>query len=177
VELRTERLVLREFVTDDWPAMLAYESDPLYLRYYEWTEAAPEVTQAFVQRFVNNQQQLPRTKFQLAITLNGQLIGNCGIRKDEPDARQADMGYELAPTHWGNGYATEAAQAIVAFGFRELHVHRIWAECVPENKGSRRVLEKLGMKQEGHLRETQYYKGRWWDTLIYGLLESERHSP
>lgn len=175
MELITERLVLREFKEGDLPAMLEYHKNPLYLRYYEWTEGHAEVVQMFLQRFIRQQQDQPRTRFQLAVTLksSGQLIGNCGIRLDAPDARQADIGYELAPEHWGQRYATEAARAIVRFGFSELHLHRIWADCVADNVGSAHVLEKLGMKREGHLRETAYYKGRWWDTLIYGLLESE----
>lgn len=175
VLLETERLILRDFRGEDWTAVLAYQSDPQYLRYYEWTGRTPEAVQAFVRYFVRCQQEQPRVKFQLAVTLknSGELIGNCGIRMDAPEARQADIGYELAPEHWGQGYATEAAQAIVRFGFTELGLHRIWADCVADNTGSARVLEKLGMKREGHLRETAYYKGRWWDTLIYGLLESE----
>jgi RimJ/RimL family protein N-acetyltransferase len=174
MELITERLILRDFVEGDWPAVLAYSSDPRYLRYYEWTERTPEQVQAFVQMFLRGQQGQPRIKFQLALVLkhNGQLIGNCGIRKDTPDARQADIGYELAPDYWGQGYATEAARAVVRFGFSELRVHRIWADCVADNVGSTRVLEKIGMRREGHLRENQYYKGRWWDTLLYGILES-----
>jgi RimJ/RimL family protein N-acetyltransferase len=173
--LETERLILRDFVAEDWAAILAYQADPRYLRYYAWTERAEEDVRAFLQMFLNQQQARPRIKFQLAVTLreSGRLIGNCGIRKDSPAAHQADIGYELAPDHWGQGYATEAARAIVAFGFEDLKLHRIWADCVAENTGSARVLEKLGMRLEGRLRENEWYKGRWWDTLIYGLLVTE----
>src|SRR3712207_64127 len=99
MELTTERLILREYKASDWPDVLAYQSDPRYLRYYEWTERTPEAVQAFVQMFFGHQQEQPRTKFQLAITLksNNQLIGNCGIRKQSIDAHEADIGYELSP--------------------------------------------------------------------------------
>jgi RimJ/RimL family protein N-acetyltransferase len=175
MQLITERLILREFTEQDWPAVLAYQTDPLYLRYYEWTGRTPEEVQAFVGMFLAHQQAQPRIKFQLAATLkaDNQLIGNCGIRMDAPGAHQADIGYELAPQHWGQGYATEAARAIVAFGFDKLRVHRIWSWCVADNVGSARVLEKLGMRLEGRLRENEHYRGRWWDTLMFGLLESE----
>jgi RimJ/RimL family protein N-acetyltransferase len=89
------------------------------------------------------------------------------------DAQEADIGYEFAPAYWGQGYATEAAQAIMAFGFTELKVHRIWSWCIAENVGSARVMEKLGMRQEGRLRENEWIKGRWWDTLVYGVLDYE----
>ncbi len=81
----------------------------------------------------------------------------------------------LAPDHWGHGYATEAAKAMVAYGFTTLQLHRIWAECVADNRGSARVLTKVGMQLEGRLRENEYYKGRYWDTLIFGLLVDEWH--
>jgi RimJ/RimL family protein N-acetyltransferase len=89
------------------------------------------------------------------------------------DATEGDIGYELAPQHWGHGYATEAARAILRFGFTQLRVHRIWSYCVAENTGSAHVLEKLGMRLEGRLREKEFYKGCWWDTLMYALLEQE----
>jgi len=175
MKLETERLILRDFVRDDWRRALEYESDPLYLRYYEWTERTPESVQEFVGWFLANQQQVPRFKFQLAITLksNHLLIGNCGVRMDKVDAVEADIGYELDPGYWNHGYATESAHAIVDFGFRRLQVHRIWAHCVADNLGSAHVLQKLGMKLEGHFREKEYYKGRWWDTLIYAILADE----
>lgn len=166
--ITTERLILREFVEDDWPAVLAYQADPRYLRYYPWTGRTEAEVRAFVQMFLDQQQAQPRTKFQLAVTLRegGQLIGNCGIRKETPEAREADIGYEFAPEYWGQGYATEAARAMVAFGFEELKVHRIWSWCIAENVGSARVLEKLGMQREGRLRENEWFKGRWWDTCL-----------
>ena len=83
------------------------------------------------------------------------------------------MGYEIAPEHWGQGYATEAARAILAFGLRELRLHRVWASCVADNLGSARVLTRLGMRLEGRLREAEFYKGRYWDTLIFAILKDE----
>ncbi len=173
--LTTARLVLREFNADDWPAVLAYQSNPRYLRYYAWTGRTPDEVRAFVQMFLDQQQADPRTKFQLAVVLKatGQLIGNCGIRLKTAAAHEADIGYELDPGHWGQGYATEAARAVVGLGFTQFRLHRIGSWCIAENAGSAHVLEKLGMRQEGRLRENEYFKGRWWDTLLYALLEHE----
>ena len=175
MQLTTDRLILREFTMQDWPTVLAYQSDLRYLRYYPWTERTPEDVQDFVRMFLTQQAERPRTKFQLVLTLknDGQLIGNCGIRLRAPNAREADIGYELAPRHWGHGYATEAARAIVAFGFAELNLHRISARCLADNVGSAHVLEKLGMQLEGRLRENEYFKGRWWDTLLFAILQRE----
>ena len=117
----------------------------------------------------------PRLTYQLAITVagEGRLIGNCGVRLAEAGAEVGDLGYEIAPATWGQGYAAEAAEAMMRFGFEELGLHRIWAHAVAENAASQRVMEKLGMRCEGRLRETQWYKGRWWDTVVYGILEEE----
>lgn len=175
MKLETERLILRDFVSEDWQRVLEYQSDPLYLRYYEWTERTPAAAREFVGWFLDHQRQDPRIKFQLAVTLksNNLLIGNCGIRMDRPNAFQADIGYELDPQYWNYGYATEAAHAIVDFGFNSFDLHRVWSWCVADNTGSAHVLEKLGMRREGHLRENEYYRGRWWDTLMYAILADE----
>jgi RimJ/RimL family protein N-acetyltransferase len=175
MEIRTNRLYLREFVEADWPAVLAYQSNPDYLRYYPWETRTRRDVQAFVQRLVNWQQEQPRKKYQLAIVLlaEKQLIGNCGVRLEQSDSQEAELGYEISPDHWGRGYATEAAGAMVTFGFQELDLHRIWAASLADNVGSIRVLEKLGMHYEGRLRENRWFKGRWWDTLLYSLLEQE----
>jgi len=175
MRLETERLLLRDFVKDDWQRVLEYQSDPLYLRYNSWMERTPEAVQEFVGRFLDHQKQSPRIKYQLAVVLksNNQLIGNCGIRMDEADAIEADTGYELDPKHWNRGYATEAAHVMVDFGFSHFGVHRVCAACIAENSGSAHVMAKLGMQLEGRFRENKYFKNRWWDSLYYAILAYE----
>ncbi len=175
MRLTTERLLLREFVAGDWSAVLAYQRHPSYLQYYAWEDRTPAEVRRFIEQFLDQRAQQPRLKYQFAVTLKpeNRLIGNCGIRLESADATEADIGYELDPQYWGHGYATEAAQVIVEFGFANLHLHRIWAECIAENLRSARVLERIGMQKEGRLRENVYFKGRWWDTRLYGMLDYE----
>jgi ribosomal-protein-alanine N-acetyltransferase len=170
--IETPRLRLREFVTDDWPAVLAYQSDPRYLTYYAWTGRTEADVRAFVSQFVAWQASVPRLKYQLAVTLRdgGELIGNCGVRLEGPGSRTADFGYEIAPVQWGRGYATEAARAMVGFGFEGLGLQWIWGECVSENAASRRVMEKLGMHCQARPWQTQWIKGQWWHTVACGVL-------
>jgi ribosomal-protein-alanine N-acetyltransferase len=79
---------------------------------------------------------------------------------------------------WGHGYAPEAARALLDFGFAALGVHRVWADCDPANAAPIRVLEKLGMRREGHLVENAWIKGAWADSLLYAILDHEwRHVP
>ena len=175
MRIETERLVLREFAAEDWSAVLAYQRDPRYLRFYPLTDRTEAEVQDFVQMFLGQQAEQPRRKFQLAMTFpdDDQVIGNCGIRRKPENDREADIGFELAPDLWGQGFATEAALAIVNYGFRELGLHRVSSWCIADNAASARVLEKVGLRPEGRLRENEYFKGRWWGTLLYGLLESE----
>lgn len=173
--IQTERLLLREFADEDWRALYAYQNDVRFQEFYEWEHRTESDTRAFVKMCRDWQAQSPRLKYQLAIVLpaTNRLIGNVGLRKRDVRAHQADLGYELDPREWGNGYAAEAGEAMLRFGFEQLHLHRVWARCIANNLNSVRVLEKLGLRQEGHLRESEYFKSRYWDTLIYGILEEE----
>jgi [ribosomal protein S5]-alanine N-acetyltransferase len=178
MEIRTERLLLREFASEDWPAVLAYQRDPRYLRFYPDTGRTEADARDFVGRFIDQQREAPRTRFQLAVTLagSGELIGNVGVRRTAPEARVADLGFEFSPGHWGRGYATEAARAMLAFAFTGLALHRVEAHCVAENAASARVLEKVGMRPEGRLRDSQWFRDRWWDVLLFAVLEDEWRS-
>ena len=115
--LNSERLFLREFIESDWKAVLAYQSDPLYLQFYRWTHRTAGHVQSFLQTFIDQQQQRPRYRFQFAVILRAgdELIGNCGIRKSTPDAREAEIGFEFHPAYWCRGYATESAGLLLAF--------------------------------------------------------------
>ena len=102
MRITTARLILREFVIDDWPDVLAYQRDPRYLRFYPWADRTEAEVRDFVQMLLDQQGQLPRRKFQLAITLpdSDRLIGNCGIRRKAENDLEVDIGYELAPEYW-----------------------------------------------------------------------------
>lgn len=184
MRLETPRLVLREYTEDDCAAVLAYQNDPRYLRYYPWEERTREDVQRFVRTFVEWQSESPRRRFQLAVTLreSGALIGSCGVRRKPDDDTEADIGYELAPAHWGMGYATEAAAAMADFAFRGLRLRRLSSWCIADNAASARVLQKLGMSQEARLPASEHFKGRDWDTLVYGMTrehwehDGRRHS-
>ncbi len=175
MEIQSERLLLREFRRADVDSLLAYQNDPRYLRYSPWMERGRADVREWVEMFIDWQKERPRQRFQFVIEPQGGdgLIGNCGVRIRDPDVPEGDLGYELAPQAWGRGYATEAAQALLHFAFEDLRLHRVWAHVVSENTASARVLEKLGMVREGHLRQNQYFKGRYWDTVIYAILEDE----
>jgi ribosomal-protein-alanine N-acetyltransferase len=88
-------------------------------------------------------------------------------------ARKAEIGYRIDRQYWGMGYATEAADRVLEFGFDRLQMKRIFAHVMFENVGSVRELEKIGMRQEGILRKDAYFHDRFWDVCIYGILVSD----
>jgi RimJ/RimL family protein N-acetyltransferase len=176
VLIRTERLVIREYTDADWPTVLAYQSHPRYLRYYPWSERDAHTVREWVASLIARQRDDPRDVFQLAITLpdkDGLLIGSCGARVNDRPRREGNIGYELNPEFWGRGYATEAAWAMLSYGFDHLGLHRIWAQLNAENAASAHVLEKVGMLREAHYREQDFFKGRWWDGELYAILDRE----
>ena len=175
MQLETERLSLRPHRADDWAAVAAYANHPDVLRYRPDSVRSPAQIQADLQHLVAAQQREPRTSYHFAVTLKDtqRLIGWCGLSIKDRERQVAELGYDLDRAYWRLGYTTEAARAVAGWGFTILKLHRIFAECHPANAGSMRVMQKLGMAYEGHLRENVWVKGSWWDTIIYAILERE----
>jgi RimJ/RimL family protein N-acetyltransferase len=175
VELVGERLVLREYREDDWPAVHRYASDPEVCRFMMWGPNTEEQTRAHVRRSMQSAEVQPRRSFNLVVTLkeSGELIGAASLVVSAPENRGGWIGYVFARERWGQGYATEAARLLVKFGFEELGLHRIFATCDAENRASARVLEKAGMTLEGRMRSHEFIKGRWRDSLLFAILEED----
>lgn len=171
--LRTRRLLLRDFTADDLPAMRAYAGDAQVLQHvlYEARDAAQ--LRVHLDRVLDSQRCRPRRTWELAIVVQrtGRVIGTCDLALT--GRREADLGYMLARRHWGHGYATEAASALVEHAFAQLAVERVYALVDVGNERSRRVLEKAGLRWEALLRRHAHAKGRWWDCHRYGVARGE----
>lgn len=175
VTIKTERLNLREFVGADFADVFAYESDPKVVKYVSYGPYTEEEGRRDLNWHIAHQNDPQRRFYYLAIEFSSEkrVIGFCGLKLKEVNAQEAELSYAMNRDYWGQGYMSEATSAMVNFAFRDLTVHRVFGGCCPENVGSARVMEKVGLKQEGYLRENSYFKGRWWDTLIFGILEHE----
>ncbi len=180
ITLTGQRILLRELRREDWPAIHAYASRSEVCRFQPWGPNTPDETQAFVGEAVASAEALPRRRYALAIALAptlaraGTVIGLAELNVRDARSAVGELAYVLQPEDWGQGYATEAANALLRFGFERLHLHRIYATCDPRNVASARVLEKLGMKYEGRLREALLIRDGWRDSLVYAILESDR---
>jgi [ribosomal protein S5]-alanine N-acetyltransferase len=98
------------------------------------------------------------------------LIGAVGLSLSAANAH-AELGYWIGKPYWGKGYASEAAQAVIKFGFETLTLHRIYATCLGRNPASGRVLQKLGMIHEGSQKQHVYHWGQFEDLELYGLFK------
>jgi ribosomal-protein-alanine N-acetyltransferase len=107
-----------------------------------------------------------------AITLkdNPKLIGIIGHYRIKPEHYRAEIGYMLLPEYQGKGIISEAVREAVKYGFNVMNLHSIEAIIAPENYSSAKVLEKNGFVKEAHLRENEFYEGRFLDTVIYSIL-------
>ena len=102
----------------------------------------------------------------------GDLIGLCGVAILR-GAQEGEIWYLVRPERWGQGIATEAVRQLLDLGFRELGLHRMWATCLPENPASARVLEKVGMRNEGFLVKNLNIHGEWKSSYLYAVLAEE----
>ena len=175
MRLATPRLILRDFVPADWPALHMVESRSDVARFQSFAPRSEAESRAYVLQAIAASKEQPRRVYDLAMELRSerQVIGRCGFEVTDPDNATAMLWYNLHPRHWGQGLTTEAARALVDYGFRELALHRIWADCDPRNAASWRVLAKIGMRREGHLRENILTDEGWADSYIYAVLDHE----
>jgi [ribosomal protein S5]-alanine N-acetyltransferase len=172
--LLTERLELRDFRESDVAAVQGWAGDPEVVRFMGWGPNTPERTREFLQRKLAERTGDPRRTWDLAVVMrgSGRVIGSAGLRLDE-EMRQAELGYCYHRDAWGHGFATEAARAMLRLGFELLGLHRIHATVDTRNGASIRVLDKIGMRQEGRLREHVLLRGEWRDSYIYAILRRE----
>lgn len=172
--IETGRLVLRELTLLDAEAMFRYFEKESVIRYFgmesfQNMEQVKNMIQTFRKRYEEG------NVLRWAIELKGtnQLIGTCGFHLMNQNHKRAEIGYELDDTYWGKGYASEALQAILTYGFETLKLIRIAAVVYTENEASHKLLKKAGFKEEGLLRKYMIQNDVAHDTVIYSLLEEE----
>lgn len=167
--IATARLCLRPLAPDDWSAVYDYARLPEVQRFIPDGVTTEEESRDFVAR---NQGDQARA-IAIERASEGRLIGH--LMFHEWFAPQTyEIGWICHPAYQRRGYVTEAARAMVGYGFKTMDLHRIIATCQPENPASYRVMEKLGMRREGWFRQCiARPNGVWWDELFYAILRDE----
>lgn len=174
--LRTERLELRPFEPGDLAGLHAIHSRPEVARYLYWEPYDEEAARILLER-KRRRSVLVDSGDSLSLAAvrrdDGTLVGDATFMWHNQANRQGEIGYVLNPEAFGRGYATEIGAELLRFGFEEVGLHRIAGRLDARNAASARVLEKLGMRREGHLVQNEVVKGEWTDEVIYGLLAEE----
>ncbi|MEA4832477.1 hypothetical protein SDC9_74469 [bioreactor metagenome] len=170
--IETQRLFIRRFTPEDWKDLNDYLSDPKVVFY--------EPYDVFTEDECRNEA-IKRSKddafWAVCLKDSKKLIGNIYLSKQ--DFNTWELGYVFNLKYQGNGYATESGRAIINYAIQKYNARRIIAMCNPDNERSWKLLERLNMRREGHLKQNIYFKTDgnnqpiWQDTYEYGILSSE----
>ncbi len=170
-ELETERLLLRRALPDDAKVIFEIRSNPETMKFIPrplvtTMDEALEHLKMIDEKINNNE----GINWAITIKGNSEMIGIIGHYRIQPENYRAEIGYMLLPDFQGKGYITEAISKVVSYGFEEMNLHSIEAVIDPGNDASAKVVEKNGFVKEAHLKENEFFNGKFIDTVIYSKL-------
>ena len=170
-ELRTERLVLRPYRLEDIEDILEYATSPNWARFIPVPQPyTREDAIRYVQEFIEMR---PADGIGFAVTLQSKVIGGVRVRFFLENHR-AELGYGISPHHWRNGFAFEAVRTVMHDCFESIvTLNKISANVDSRNLPSRELLIKIGLREEGILRENRFVRGLPMDEVWYGILRTE----
>ena len=170
----TARLIVRRFQARDLADAFAILSDPEISKYEQWETFDMDQVREDLERQAAVVPGTPEVWNEFAVTLKegGICIGNISFKRGEPEQGQVELGFHFARAFHGKGYGKEAVTGLIEWLWR-LPVHRIWAVADTRNLSSWKMMERLGMRREGHLKQNCLVKGQWADEYLYALLEPE----
>jgi ribosomal-protein-alanine N-acetyltransferase len=167
--LETERLLIRRFTLTDTTALLSYASDPAVMT---WIPAGP-MTLGEIDDYATINTSDDATDLMVVHRQAVRIIGHI-VFHPWFAVNTWEIGWVFHPAYHGQGYATEAARAVADHAFHVMKIHRLIATCQPQNPASWRVMEKLGMRREGHFLRCIHRGGDvWWDEYFYAALAEE----
>ncbi|MGZ9585765.1 GNAT family N-acetyltransferase [Paenibacillus marinisediminis] len=164
----TDKLIIRSFDFEDWTAVLEYTSKINNMKYMPDGVLNEETVKEFIRKNIGDEAR----NFPVILKDNGTLIGHIVFHKYFGE-HTYEIGWVFNPEYHNRGYASQAALAILKYGFEEMNLHRIIATCQPENIPSYRVMEKIGMRREGYFKKCIPHENEWWDEYYYAMLREE----
>jgi len=174
--VETSRLLLRPHRLDDFDDLTRYHSDPEVVRYIPWPVRTPEQTrEALAARTRQGVVFEPGQWLVLAMELKGEgrVIGEMLLKYESDTHATGELGYAMAADMGGQGYATEAAEAMLELAFGRFGLHRVLGRLDARNEASAALLRRVGMRLEARHLEDEFFKGEWTDTLVFAILAEE----
>jgi RimJ/RimL family protein N-acetyltransferase len=174
--IETERLLLRPFRESDLDDLHAMRSLPEVVRYlYGEVRSREECEEMLAERLTQTSVAAEGDGLSLAVERreDGHVIGDLSLWLRNAEHRQGEIGFVFHPDAQGQGYAREAATALLSVAFGELGLHRVFGRTDGRNEASTALMRRLGMRQEAHFRENEIFKGAWGDELVFAVLEGE----
>lgn len=170
-ELQTERLVLKKMSTTDSASLFHIWSDPEVTRFMNissFTDESQAV--AMIELLSKLTEENQAIRYSIIESKSGRIIGSCGYNMLDYDNARTEIGYDLGRAFWGQGYASEAINALTEYAFNTMDFHRIEAKVEPANLNSIKVLEKLNFQLEGTMRQCERSNGTFIDLCMYSKL-------
>ena len=172
--LKAPRVALRHLTPADADDIFAIFCDAEVMRYWS---SVPMETMAEATAYIDHIHEGLRRRdlFQWGISdaASGRVIGTCTLLSVSMPNERGEIGFALARDQWGRGLAREAVTTLITFAFEQLGLHRLEADVDPRNDRSLRVLERLGFRREGRLRDRYFVGGERQDSVVLGLLASD----
>jgi ribosomal-protein-alanine N-acetyltransferase len=172
--LESERLVFRQLKDSDAPEVFKLRSNPENMKYIPRPLLKNE-EEALAMIHMMNGKIAENTDINWAVCIKNtdKIIGFMGFYRTQPENFRTEIGYMILPEYEGNGYVTEAVKTMLNYAFNTVGFHSVDAVIDPDNIGSEKVLLKNGFRKEAHFIENEYFDGKFWDSVHYGMLKKE----
>lgn len=172
-EIETARLRMREILTADAETLFALRTHPEVTKYLDReNDKDVEVVKTLIGKIRDSFDAGDGITWGLCLHDDPKLIGTMGIWKIDKGNHRGEVGYSMFPEYWGQGLMSEAMEATIAFGFQYIGLHSLEANTSVGNDASHALLQKFGFVQEAHFKENWYFRGKFYDSVIFSLLAS-----
>lgn len=170
-ELQTNRLLLRRVNESDVKEILELRSNPETMKFIprpllqNKKEALSHLK--MIDEAIENNKGI---NWGITLKENPKLLGIIGFYRIQPENYRAEIGYMILPEFQGKGIITEAIEVLLSYGFNAMSLHSVEAVIDPDNIASEKVLQKCNFTKEAHFRENEFYGGKFWDSVVYSIL-------
>ena len=173
-ELESKRLLFRNLLLSDSKELFLIRSDEDVMRFMDISRMESiNDSEKWIQTVWEDFKNKNGITWGIIDKSSNRFVGYFGFWRMIPEHCRAEIGYALNPKYWSNGYMTETLKTLVEYGFSKIKLHSIEANVNPDNKSSIKLLEKIGFKKEAYFRENYLFNNKFYDSIIYSLLEKD----